>query len=58
MSDEQQAYINARKKLEQRSRRLCKLRDLCKRLESSISYSQIELDRLAMQVLNQTYNQK
>lgn len=58
MTDEQQAYINARKKLEQRARRLHKLRDLCKRLESNIAYSQIELDQLAMQVLNQTYNQK
>lgn len=58
MTDEQQAYINARKKLEQQSRRLRKLRDLCKRLESSIAYSQIALDQLAMQVLNQTYNQK
>ena len=58
MTDEQQAYISARKRIEQRSRRLRKLRDLCKRLESSIAYSQIELDQLAMQVLNQTYNQK
>ena len=58
MTDEQQAYISARKRMEQQSRRLRKLRDLCKRLESSIVYSQIELDQLAMQVLNQTYNQK
>lgn len=58
MTDEQQAYISARKRMEQQSRRLRKLRDLCKRLESSIVYSQIKLDQLAMQVLNQTYNQK
>ena len=58
MTDEQQAYISARKRIEQQSRRLRKLRDLCIRLESSIVYSQIELDQLAMQVLNQTYNQK
>lgn len=57
MTDEQQAYISARKRMEQQSRRLRKLRDLCKRLESSIVYSQIKLDQLAMQVLNQTYNQ-
>jgi len=58
MTDEQQAYINARKQLEQKTRRLHKLRKLCKRLEDSIVFSQIELDGLAMQVLNQTYNQK
>lgn len=58
MTDEQQAYISARKRMEQQSRRLHKLRNLCKRLESSIAYSQIELDQLAKQVLNQTYDQK
>lgn len=58
MTDEQQAYASARKKLEQKARRLRKLRDLCKRLESSIAFSQIELDGIAKQVLNQTYNQK
>ena len=58
MTDEQQAYISARKRMEQQSRRLRKLRDLCKRLENSIVFSQIELDGLAKQVLNQTYNQK
>jgi len=57
MTDEQQAYASARKKLEQKVRRLSKLRKLCKRLEDSIVFSQIELDGLAMQVLNQTYNQ-
>jgi len=29
-----------------------------KRLENNIAFSQIELDQLARQVLNQTYNQK
>lgn len=58
MTDEQQAYASARKKLEQKGKRLHKLRKLCKRLEDSIVFSQIELDGLAKQVLNQTYNQK
>ena len=58
MTDEQQAYASARKKLEQKVKRLNKLKKLCKRLEDNIVFSQIELDGLAMQVLNQTYNQK
>lgn len=58
MTDEQKAYASARKKLEQKVRRLHKLKKLCKRLEDNIVLSQIELDGLAKQVLNQTYNQK
>jgi hypothetical protein len=55
MTEEQTAYINARKKLEQKQRRLSKLQTLFNRVQAQISYDKIEVETLARQLMDKIY---
>jgi Skp family chaperone for outer membrane proteins len=55
MTDEQTAYINARKKLEQKQRRLSKLQTLFNRVQAQISYDKREVETLARQLVDKIY---
>jgi hypothetical protein len=55
MTNEQTAYINARKKLEQKQRRLSKLQALFNRVQAQIDYDKIEVEALARQLMYKMY---
>jgi hypothetical protein len=55
MTEEQTAYVNARKKLEQKQRRLSKLQTLFNRVQSQIDYDKIKVEALARQLMDKIY---